>query len=329
MPPADEVQITDPRQVLRAEAAALTAAADRIDLPAFAKAVDILVACRGKVILTGAGTSGTIATKIAATLTSTGTPAVFLHPADALHGGLGLVDERDVAVFVSNSGETGELLTISPYLAERGVPYVAIVGNLTSTLARGATVALDATVDREVCPLGLAPTTSTTLALAIGDALAVCVMAANGVTPERFARNHPSGRLGRRLLLRVDDLVHTGDELPTVVMDSTLLEVVAELSGKGLGGVGVLDRDGHFAGIITDGDLRRAIGQLLSDDVHSLSAAALMTTTPVTVLPGERAYEALRLMEDRPSQISVLPVVAPDGTFVGLLRLHDLVGAGI
>lgn len=315
--------------VLRIEAETLLAAADRVDEGSFAKAVDLLIGCSGKVILTGAGTSGTIATKIAATLTSTGTPALFLHPGDALHGGLGLVERDDVAVMISNSGETSELLTILPYFAGRDVPYIAIVGNLESNLARGAAVALDASVEREACPLDLAPTSSTSLALATGDALAVAVMRAKGVTSERFARNHPSGRLGRRLLLRVRDLMHAGDELARVGPDASLLDVVSELSAKALGGVCVVDDAERLVGIVTDGDLRRAVQEMHGDELHALTAADLMTAAPVVAAPGQPAYEALQLMEERPSQISVLPVVEGDGGCVGLIRLHDLVGAGL
>jgi arabinose-5-phosphate isomerase len=313
------------------EARAVLDAADRLDGDAFQRAVDVLASCGGggKVILTGAGTSGIIARKIAATLTSTGTPAAFLHPSDALHGGLGAVGAHDVVVAISNSGETGEVLALLPYLRSRQVPLIAIVGNTRSTLAAASTVVLDAAAEREVCPFNLAPTSSTTVALAVGDALAVTLLRVKGLTPEAFALNHPSGRLGRRLTLRVGDLMHGGDRTPTVGPGASWLEVVAAIGDGGLGAVAVTDAGDRLLGIVTDGDLRRALQRTAPADLAAVSAEAIMTASPVTVGPQVLAYDALQRMEDRPSQISVLPVVDADGRCVGLVRVHDIVRAGI
>ena len=316
-------------ELLRLEARALLDAADRLDGEAFQEAIDVLAGCVGKVILTGAGTSGIIARKIAATLTSTGTPAAFLHPSDALHGGLGAVSAADVVIAISNSGETGEVLALLPYLRNRQVPLVAIVGNLRSTLAAASTVVLDAAADREVCPFNLAPTSSTTVALAIGDALAVTLLQLKGLTPEAFALNHPSGRLGRRLTLRVGDLMHRRDRLPTVSPDASWLEVIAAISAGGLGAVAVTFADERLAGIVTDGDLRRALQRTVPGDLAAVTARSIMTSSPVTVGPQVLAYDALQRMEDRPSQISVLPVVDDGGRCVGLVRVHDIVRAGV
>jgi arabinose-5-phosphate isomerase len=314
--------------VLRTEAAALTAAADRLDEVQFKQAVDVVLSAQGKVHVLGTGTSGAIARKVAATLTSTGTPALFLHPGDALHGGLGIVTAGDVAIAVSNSGETAEILAVLPYLQSRDVPVVAIVGNPTSALARAAAAVLDARIDSEACPLGLAPTTSTTLALALGDALAVALMDSKGLTQEAFASNHPSGRLGRRLTLRVRDLMIDPADASGVSPAATFLEVVTAMGKGGLGAAPVLDGD-TIVGLITDGDIRRIVTQTPGADLLGLSAATMMTASPVTVTADLLAYEALRTMEDRPSQISVLPVVDGAGALVGMLRLHDLVRAGL
>jgi arabinose-5-phosphate isomerase len=315
-----------PADVLRVEAQALLDAADRIDEAAFDKAVALLAGCRGKAVLTGAGTSGVIAAKVAATLTSTGTPAMFLHPVDALHGGLGAVTGDDVVIAVSNSGETEEVRAILPYLRNRQVPLIAIVGNLKSTLGRVADVALDASTSREACPFNLAPTCSTTLALAIGDALAISLYGVRGLTPERFALNHPSGALGRRLTLRVADVMHA--DVPSVAPEAGWLEVISRMTEGALGAVAVVDRERCLLGIITEGDLRRAMQRHLAT-VLEVTAETVMTAQPIIVRPDELAYNALQLMEDRPSQISVLPVVDGEGRCAGLVRIHDLVRAGL
>jgi arabinose-5-phosphate isomerase len=289
----------------------------------------MLVGCVGKVVLTGIGKSGFIARKIAATLTSTGTRAIFLHASDALHGDLGILDKSDVVLLVSNSGETDEVIAMLPYLKHRSVPLIAIVGNLTSTLASNSDVVLDASVDKETCPFDLAPTASTTVALAIGDALALTVMQIKGLTLEDFALNHPAGRLGKRLSLKVADLMHSGDRNPIISPLTPWLEVVSAISRGGLGAVSVLSHGEVLAGIITDGDLRRAIQKSNPDELMNLNAEAFMTRNPVTVAPDELAYSALQLMENRASQISVLPVVDAEHHCIGLLRLHDLVRSGL
>jgi arabinose-5-phosphate isomerase len=318
-----------PAELLRIEAQALLDAAERLDPGTYAKAVDVVVNCRGKAILTGAGTSGIIARKIAATLTSTGTPAAFLHPSDALHGGLGAVSSDDVVIAISNSGETGEVLGLLPYLRNRQVPVISIVGNLTSTLADASLVVLDATAEREACPHNLAPTSSTTVALAVGDALAILLLEAKGLTPEDFALNHPSGRLGRRLTLRVADLMHQGARRPAVGPAVSWLEVVGAISDGGLGAVAVVDAADALLGIVTDGDLRRAVQRTDPGDLAGLTAEAIMTATPTTVGPNVLAYDALQRMEDRSSQISALPVVDDNGICVGIVRVHDIVRAGV
>jgi arabinose-5-phosphate isomerase len=317
------------RELLRLEATAIEHCAERLEPEQVRQAIELLVACRGKVVLTGSGKSGFVARKIAATLTSTGTRAVFLHPSDALHGDLGIVDPSDVVVVLSNSGETDELLAMLPYLKHRAVPIIAVVGNLGSTLARNAEVLLDASVAKEACPFNLAPTTSTTVALAIGDALAVTLMELKGLTPEDFALNHPAGRLGKRLSLKVADLMHRGAANPTVGPQASWLEVVSAISTGGLGAVNVVDEAGQLAGIITDGDLRRAVQRISPTELTGLSAEVFMTRDPVTVAPELLAYSALQIMEQRPSQISVLPVVDGERRCVGLLRLHDIVRNGL
>jgi arabinose-5-phosphate isomerase len=311
------------------EAEAIRSTASRLKRKHVKRALELLHDCRGKVLVMGVGKSGNIAEKIAATLTSTGTAALYLHPSDALHGGLGLVSSDDVVIALSNSGETDEVITMLPYLKHRQVPIIALVGNLRSTLARTAEVVLDASVDQEACPLNLAPTTSTTVALAIGDALAMTLMQLKGLTTADFAVNHPAGQLGKRLTLRVADLMHSGAENPTIGESAPWLEVVAAITRGGLGAVNVVDRAGHLLGIITDGDLRRALQKINIAELENLQSGAIMTPEPVIAGPEMLAYDALRLMEDRPSQISVLPVVDVERVCVGLLRLHDIVRSGL
>lgn len=313
-------------EILHLESASIEAAAERLDAASVSKALDLISCCNGKVIVTGVGKSGVIAQKIAQTLTSTGTVGIFVHPSDALHGSLGVVKENDVVIALSNSGETDEILAIMPALKRRGVAVIAIVGNVNSSLARQSEVFLDASVDKEACPLNLAPTTSTTVALAIGDALAMAVMESRGLTAEDFAANHPAGRLGKRLTLTVESLMH---ESPNVTEEAGWLEVVKAISKHSLGAVNVVDRAGKLVGIVTDGDLRRTIEKTAPASFGSLNASAMMTRSPITAAPSMLAYDALQLMENRPSQISVLPVVNGVGECVGLLRLHDVVRSGL
>jgi arabinose-5-phosphate isomerase len=322
-------QISQFGELLRHEAAAINSTAERLQPEQVRLAVDLLVGCIGKVVLMGIGKSGFIARKIAATLTSTGTRAIFLHASDALHGDLGILDKSDVILLVSNSGETDEVIAMLPYLKHRTVPLISIIGNLTSTLASNSDVILDASVDKETCPFNLAPTASTTVALAIGDALALTVMEIKGLTPEDFALNHPAGRLGKRLSLKVSDLMNSGDRNPMVSPLTSWLEVVNSITRGGLGAVNVVSDGQILVGIVTDGDLRRAIQKSNPTELMNLNAESFMTPNPVTISADELAYSALQLMENRPSQISVLPVVDAGERCVGLLRLHDLVRSGL
>ncbi len=317
------------QQLLRIESEAIAQTAIRLDAEQVELAVDLLSSCVGKVIILGVGKSGIIGQKIAATMTSVGTAAFYLHPSDALHGGLGIVQADDVVILVSNSGETDELVAMMPYLQNRQAGIIAIVGNINSTIARRAKVVLDASVDQEACPLNLAPTTSTTVALAIGDALAMTLMKVKGLRPEDFANNHPAGRLGKRLTLRVADLMHSGEENPTIATGSSWVEVVRAISNGGLGAVCVVESSGRLAGVITDGDLRRAIEQTDHEALARLTCDEFMTRKPTVATPELLAFEALQLMENRPSQISVLPVVDSEGRAVGLIRVHDIVRSGL
>lgn len=313
-------------ELLKLEAAAIERAAVRLDAKSVESAVDLLAGCESKVIVIGVGKSGVIAQKIAQTLTSTGTVAVFVHPSDALHGSLGMVSAGDIVIALSNSGETDEILAILPALKQRNASLISIVGNTDSTLAAQSDVVLDASVDKEACPLNLAPTTSTTVALAIGDAVAMTLMEAKGQTEEDFAANHPAGRLGKRLTLKVADLMHSS---PDILPGAGWLEVVKAISKHALGAVNVVDENSRLIGIITDGDLRRTIEKAEAGNLDGLTAAQMMTGSPITVAPEMLAFDALQLMENRPSQISVLPVVNKEGTCKGLLRLHDIVRSGL
>jgi arabinose-5-phosphate isomerase len=316
-------------EILRLEAESIAQTAARLDSEAIEKAIELLANCAGRAVLIGVGKSGNIAQKIAATLTSTGTPAIFLHPSDALHGGIGLVSNGDVAVVLSNSGETEEVLSVLPFLKNRQIPIIAIVGDLNSTLARRATVALDASVEKEACPLNLAPTTSATVALALGDALAMTLMQFKRITPEDFALNHPAGGLGKRLTLKVADLMHAGAENPVVSPDATWLDIVRAITRGGLGAVSVVETDGKLVGIITDGDVRRAIERCGAKELETLNCEKMMTRSPIVTTPDTLAFDALQTMEQRASQISVLPVIDERGRSVGLLRLHDIVRSGL
>jgi len=321
--------LSDVQDLLRIESNAIAQTATRLDASQVERVVDLIAGCEGKVVILGVGKSGIIGQKIAATMTSTGTTALYLHPSDALHGGLGIVQDHDVVIVLSNSGETDEIVGMLPYLKNRKVAIVAIVGNLNSTLARRADAVLDASVDQEACPLNLAPTTSTTVALAIGDALAMTVMKVKGLTSDDFAVNHPAGRLGKRLTLRVADLMHCDGQNPTIATGSSWVEVVRAISKGGLGAVCVIDASGRLAGIITDGDLRRAIERTSHDSLARLTGDDFMTREPTVATPQLLAFDALRLMEDRPSQISVLPVVDEDQMCVGLIRVHDIIRSGL
>ena len=314
------------KELLSIEAASIIHAAENLDGAEIEKALSILEKCDGKVIITGVGKSGVIAQKVSQTLTSTGTPSLYLNPSDAMHGGLGIIASADVFVALSNSGETEELLAITPSIRRKKVPIISIVGNTGSSLARQSDVVLNASVDREACPLNLAPTASTTVALAVGDALAMALMDSKGLTEADFAANHPAGRLGKRLTITVGDLMHPS---PNISKETGWLFVVKAISDAALGAVNVVDSDGVLIGIVTDGDLRRTIENTVPGKFDELTAEQMMTPSPITALSKMLAFDALRIMEDRPSQISVLPVVE-DGTgrAIGLLRLHDIVRIG-
>lgn len=312
-------------ELLRLEASSIEHAITRLDKQAVETAVKLLQDCESKVVVTGVGKSAIIANKIADTMTSTGTVAVFLHSSDALHGSLGIIGNGDVVIALSNSGETEELLAILPSLKKRKVSIISIIGNIDSTLAKHSDVVLDSSVDQEACPLNLAPTTSTTVALSIGDALAMTVSNLKGWTQKDFASNHPAGRLGKRLTIKVADLMH---ESPNISADANWLEVVKAISKSSLGAVNVVEKDLTLIGIVTDGDLRRTIEKTSPENFSELTAKAMMTKNPITATPESLAYDALKLMENRPSQISVLPVVE-NGKCVGLLRLHDIVKSGL
>jgi arabinose-5-phosphate isomerase len=320
---------TDVQELLRVESDAIAQTANRLNPEQVNRVIELLAHCSGKVVILGVGKSGIIAQKIAATMTSAGTAALYLHPSDALHGGLGIVQQGDVVIVLSNSGETDEIVSMLPHLQNRAAGIVAIVGNLNSTLARRANAVLDASVDHEACPLNLAPTTSTTVALAIGDALAMTLMKVKGLTTDDFANNHPAGRLGKRLTLRVADLMHREGENPTIATGSSWVDVVRAISRGGLGAVCVVEESGRLAGIITDGDLRRTIEQTDHAALAHLSCDDFMTHKPTVATPELLAFDALQLMENRPSQISVLPVVDGEGKCVGLIRVHDIVRSGL
>lgn len=310
--------------VIETEAQAVRAMAERIEAD-FVRACDYMLACRGRIVVTGMGKSGHIGDKLAATLASTGSPAFFVHPGEASHGDLGMITTQDVVLALSNSGETEEIVTILPIIKRLGVPLIAMTGNPDSTLARESSVHIDVSVEKEACPLGLAPTASTTAALAMGDALAVALLEARGFTANDFARSHPGGRLGRRLLLHVEDVMHTGDRVPSVSENTMLSEALLEVTRKGLGMTAVADRNGHVVGVFTDGDLRRALDR--SIDVHTTPVKEVMTPNCKTARPAMLAVEVLKLMEDH--KISALPVIDDGERLVGAINMHDLLRAGV
>jgi arabinose-5-phosphate isomerase len=317
--------IKSAQAVVAIEAQAITALHDRIDAN-FLRACQLMFECPGRVVVSGMGKSGHIARKIAATLASTGTPSFFVHPAEASHGDLGMITPKDVVLALSNSGETDELLAILPLIKRQGIPLIAMSGNKGSSLARLADVHLDTSVPAEACPLDLAPTSSTTAALVMGDALAIALMEARGFTDEDFARSHPAGSLGRQLLLKISDIMHTGEQIPAVGPGITLTEALVEMTRKGLGMTAIIDDEKRLLGVFTDGDLRRAVDD---DDIdlRATTVTHLMTARPKTITADKLAVEAAQLMEAH--KIHALLVVDDDNRVVGALNIHDLLRARV
>jgi arabinose-5-phosphate isomerase len=291
----------------------------------FVRACDTMMACKGRVVVTGMGKSGHIGHKIAATLASTGTPSFFVHPGEASHGDLGMITSQDVVLAISNSGNTAEVLTILPLIKRMGAPLISMTGNSESILAREAVANLDVSVALEACPLGLAPTSSTTATLVMGDALAVALLEARGFSAEDFAFSHPGGTLGRRLLLRVSDIMHTGDRIPKVSPQTTLGGALLEVSQKGLGMTTIVDSSGHMLGLFTDGDLRRTLDRAI--DIHNTPIADVMTRNGKTIHDDQLAAEALNIMEEL--KINALPVINRRGELTGAINMHDLLRAGV
>ncbi|MCE9632767.1 MAG: KpsF/GutQ family sugar-phosphate isomerase [Methylophilales bacterium] len=312
------------REVLQVEAREVEALAARLDAN-FQRAVELILQCRGRVVVSGMGKSGHIANKIAATLSSTGTPSFFMHPAEASHGDVGMMTGDDVVLMLSNSGEGDELLTIVPAVKRMGAKLISMTGNPNSTLAKQSEVHLDAAVSQEACPLGLAPTASTTAALALGDALAVVLLDARGFSADDFARSHPAGALGRRLLIHVSDVMRVKEAIPKVGEDASFSQALLEMTKKGLGMTAVVNAKGAPVGILTDGDLRRLFEKGL--DFNTATIATTMHANPQTILPNRLAVEAVELMEER--KINGLLVVDAQGALVGALNMHDLLRAKV
>lgn len=321
--PHPEALLAQARAVLTIEADAIASLAERLD-GAFAAAVALILTCPGRLVVTGMGKSGHIARKLAATFASTGTPAFFVHPGEAAHGDLGMITAADVVLALSNSGESDEVVALLPSLARKGVPLVAMTGNAGSSLGQAARYHLDCRVDKEACPLNLAPTASTTAALALGDALAVALLSARGFGAEDFAMSHPGGSLGRRLLVHVRDVMHSGERLPVVTVDTSVKDALLEISSKGLGMTAVLDHDGELAGIFTDGDLRRAFD--LDIELKTTAVASVMSCNPKTIAADHLAAEAVQIMDSH--KINGL-LVLDQGRLAGALNMHDLLRAGV
>ncbi|NOR70695.1 MAG: KpsF/GutQ family sugar-phosphate isomerase [Methylomarinum sp.] len=310
--------------VIKAETEAVSALANKIN-DDFVQACHLMLNCKGRVVVTGMGKSGHIAGKIAATLASTGTPAFFVHPGEASHGDLGMITQHDVVLALSNSGETGEVLTILPIIKRIDVPFIAMTGNPASSLAKFATVHIDVAVEQEACPLGLAPTSSTTAALVMGDALAVSMLEAKGFTRDDFALSHPGGSLGKRLLLMVADIMHSGMEVPSVTEDAFVCDALLEMTEKKLGMTAVVDSGNHVIGVFTDGDLRRMLEKNL--DIHTAKIAEVMTVSCAAIKSDILAAEAMKIMQQK--KINALLIVDQNNKLFGALNMHDLVRAGI
>ncbi|MDD4278533.1 MAG: KpsF/GutQ family sugar-phosphate isomerase [Candidatus Sumerlaeales bacterium] len=321
------------RDVIRQEADALMTMAERMNGD-FDKAIELILACKGRIVFTGMGKHGLVARKTAATMSSTGTPCFFLHPAEAAHGDLGMVEKEDLVIAVSNSGNTSEVLGILPYIQRHQNKLIAMVGNINSELAKNADVVLDISVEKEACPLNLAPTTSTTAAIAMGDALAVVLVNKKGFQKDDFALRHPGGTLGKRLLLKVGDIMRAGNN-PTIATTDTFDKAVGAITGGMMGAVTVVDENGKMVGIITDGDVRRTFhnaagGKNISvTEILNQHAADIMTKSALFTTTDTLAVKALSIMEDGKRKIFVLPVLDENGCPVGMVHLHDLVSAGL
>ncbi len=321
------LMIEQAKQVLRMEADAIESLISRID-ERFIQAANLILQGKGRVIVTGMGKPGHIGQKITATLLSTGTPSFFLHPAEGIHGDLGMVTKDDIVLAISNSGETSEIINILAPIRRIGAKIIAICGREDSTLGQNADIFLDAYVEKEACPLGLAPTTSTTVELALGDALAVVLMSARKFTPEDFAIFHPGGALGRKLLLKVEDIMHSGQENPTVTLHQTVKEALFVITAKGLGATSIVDENNRLLGLITDGDIRRSLEK--GHDFLNERVDKLMTPRPCTITQDKLAAQALNLMEsNKPKPITVLPVVDQNDHVIGMIHLTDLLRQGV
>ncbi len=323
----EDVMLEQARQVLRMEAEAVLEQVERID-EHFEAAVEMILACPGRTVITGMGKSGIIGRKMAATLASTGTPSFYLHPAEGIHGDLGMVTEGDVVIALSNSGETGEVLHILPSLRRIGAKLIAMVGKPESTLAKNSDIVLNVGVTREACPLGLAPTSSTTAALAYGDALALALLSKRKFTANQFAVFHPGGSLGRKLLLTVESIMHSGKENPLVEAHISVQDALFVMTDKGLGAVSVVDKDNKMLGVLTDGDIRRGLSKGV--DFLKRPVTELMTASPKTITKDKLAAQALHIMEsNHPKPITVLPVVDAENHVIGMLHMTDLVRQGV
>ncbi|AYF88335.1 KpsF/GutQ family sugar-phosphate isomerase [Pseudomonas sp. DY-1] len=316
--------IKSAQRTIQLEREAIDALMPRIDAD-FVRACELILDCKGRVVVVGMGKSGHVGNKIAATLASTGTPSFFVHPAEASHGDMGMITREDVVLALSNSGSTAEIVTLLPLIKRLGITLISLTGNPDSPLAKAAAANLDARVGQEACPLNLAPTSSTTAALVLGDALAIALLEARGFTAEDFAFSHPGGALGRRLLLKVENIMHSGESLPSVARGTPLREALLEMTRKGLGMTAVVESDGHLAGIFTDGDLRRTLDKGV--DVRQASIDDVMTVHGKTVRPDMLAAEALKIMDDH--KINVLVVVDEDDRPIGALHIHDMTRAGV
>ncbi|VAW97469.1 D-arabinose 5-phosphate isomerase [hydrothermal vent metagenome] len=327
----DKIKVTQlAKAVIETEARAAQALLDRID-DVFVQAVQAMLNCKGRIVVLGMGKSGHIGNKIAATLASTGSPAFFVHPGEASHGDLGMITAQDVVLALSNSGETDEILTILPLIKRLNAPLISMTGNPTSHLARESDYHLDVSVEKEACPLGLAPTSSTTATLVMGDALAIALLESRGFTEDDFARSHPGGRLGKRLLLHVGDIMFAGTDTPKVKIDDNLSDTLKEMSTKGLGMTTVVDKDDHLLGIFTDGDVRRLLDtdstKLSELRINEIKVGDIMTTGCMTIKKTQLAAEALQLMEAK--KINAFPVVDNDNKVIGALNMHNLLRAGV